>query len=173
MSVPAPILTPLPTVAVVWVLDPAVAVLAPAAMIPPKVLSADASWSDRPSARTATASMTERFVPPAIELLTVPALLAVLVVASTPISDERLKHLVVLTQIQSLYLVDTPITDAAVSSLTQMEGLKMLGVSQTFITDDGVGALLKVVPGVIVPTRAIRKGSPLTKSKDVAPRPAP
>jgi hypothetical protein len=44
----------------------------------------------------------------------------------------------------------------------------MLGISQTFITDDGVGNFLKAVPGVIVPSRAIRRESPPAPAKAAA-----
>ena len=77
--------------------------------------------------------------------------------SSTPLRDEGLTHVAVLTQLQSLQVGDTAITDAGVLNLQTLKDLKFLAMSRTFVTDDGVGAFLKVLPGVMIPSRLRRE----------------
>src|SRR5262249_26013182 len=96
---------------------------------------------------------------PGLESLKKLPALRTLALSSTPIDDDSLKHLAVATQVQTLYVQNTPITDAGIESLKALKELKFLSLTDTAVSNDGVADLLKSVPGVIIPTRAVGRKS--------------
>lgn len=91
---------------------------------------------------------------------------AVLEMGNPDVTDETLKSLVDLPQLQELTLSDTPITDAGLVTLAKLPALAKLRVQRTKITKDGVATFLAEPPpklieidvsGNSIPASALRK----------------
>ena len=81
-------------------------------------------------------------------------LLTHLYLRGTRITDEGLKHLSGLTQLQTLDLAETGITDRGLRHLRGLSRLKHLDVTQTAVTADGVAILQRAISNVDVRRKA-------------------
>jgi len=67
--------------------------------------------------------------------------LSSLTLHGTPITDAGLRHLTALKSLEALHLVDTKITDAGLESITKIPKLSILDLSGTRVTDQGIAEL--------------------------------
>ena len=76
-------------------------------------------------------------------------------------TNEGLKHLAGLDQLQTLVLVNNPVTDEGLRFLSGMKGLRKLYLRGTYVTPGGIQVLQEALPGCTI-------AGPMTPNTDPA-----